>query len=263
MPAPAPGPSSAELSQITVSSRIPEFWTDAPRLWFVQFEAVLANQKLGDEAKYHLVITKMAKDTIQQVTDLLLQPPCKEKYTVLKERLLAVYEESENRQIQKLIGEMDLGDQKPSQLLRRMRDLARGKIPDDTLRILWQGHLPPAARAVLAVTDMQDLESLANVADKVLETTRSAQVNEVAQISSDKILDEIAKIGRRLEALERSRPRQRQFGRNRSYSRGRNQTHRSPSKNKQKLCFYHARFKTRAHKCVKPCAWVVPDGEGN
>lgn len=263
MPVTAPGPSSVELSQITVSSRIPEFWTDSPRLWFVQFEAVIANQKLGDEAKYHLVITKMAKDTIQQVTDLLFQPPSKEKYAVLKERLLAIYEESENRQIQKLIGEMDLGEQKPSQLLRRMRDLARGKVPDDTLRILWQGHLPPAARAVLAVMDMQDLESLANVADKVLETTRSAHVNEVAQISSDKILEEITKIGRRLDALERSRPKQRQFGRNRALSHGRNQSQRSPSSNRPKLCFYHARFKIRAHRCVKPCAWMAPENEGN
>ncbi|KAL4704145.1 hypothetical protein ACJJTC_012961 [Scirpophaga incertulas] len=56
---------------------------------------------------------------------------------------------------------MDLGEQKPSQLLRRMRVLARDKISDDTLRVLWQGHLPNTVRAVLAVTETKDLDSLA------------------------------------------------------------------------------------------------------
>nr|XP_037870021.1 uncharacterized protein LOC110385715 isoform X4 [Bombyx mori] len=61
---------------------------------------------------------------------------------------------------------MELGDQKPSQLLRRMRDLARDKIPDDTLRVLWQGHLPAPVRTVLAITETKDMEKLAAAADK-------------------------------------------------------------------------------------------------
>uniref|UniRef100_A0A2A4JWD1 Uncharacterized protein n=1 Tax=Heliothis virescens TaxID=7102 RepID=A0A2A4JWD1_HELVI len=38
--------------------------------------------------------------------------------------------------------DIHLGDQKPSQRLRRIKDLGRGRFPDDTLRILWMEHLP-------------------------------------------------------------------------------------------------------------------------
>lgn len=145
----------SDMAAITVTSRVPDFWLDQPRLWFYQVEAILAPQKLADEVKFNLVITKLSKEAIQQVTDILMQPPDTKKYDLLKERLLTVYEESETRQIQKLISEMELGDQRPSQLLRRMRDLARTKIPDDTLKILWQGHLPTAVRGIISVTESE------------------------------------------------------------------------------------------------------------
>lgn len=130
----------------------PEFWVEQSRLWFVQFEAAVDSQKLSDAAKQNLVVTKLNKSAIQQVSDLLLTPPETKKYQTLKDRLLQVFEESETRQFQKLLSEMELGTQKPSQLLRRMRDLARGKIPDQTLKIMWNSHLPSSVQAVLAVT---------------------------------------------------------------------------------------------------------------
>ncbi|XP_022836513.1 uncharacterized protein LOC111363877 [Spodoptera litura] len=173
---------AVELATVTISSRIPEFWCDQPRLWFVQCEAILGPQKLSDEARFNLVVAKLGKDVIQQVSDILLKPPENKKFETLKARLLVAYEESENRQFQKLLSEMQLGDQKPSQLLRRMKDLARGKIPDETLIIMWQGHLPSAVRAVLAVSEMKDLEKLAAVADKIMETTRP--LNDIAEIQA-------------------------------------------------------------------------------
>lgn len=273
VPAPASVECSGELSQITVSSRIPEFWTDAPRLWFVQFEAVVASQKLGDESKYNLVITKLSKDSIHQVTDLLLQPPAKEKYSVLKDRLLTVYEESELRQVQKLLSEIDLGEQKPSQLLRRMKDLARDKFPDDTLRILWTGHLPSAVRGILTVSEVKDLEKLAEIADKVMESSRpSGTIAEVgtstSSHSNDLLVAEISRLSKTIENMQRGRQRWRQnyAQRNRSLSKGR-RTSSSQRRNPESpdwLCFYHFRFANRAHKCVKPCNWKEnKEGQGN
>ncbi|XP_028162156.1 uncharacterized protein LOC114354098 [Ostrinia furnacalis] len=171
------------LASISVSSRIPDFWSDQPRLWFVQFEAVVESQRLGDVTKQNLVVTKLSKSAIQQVSDLLLSPPQERRYQTLKDRLLQVFEESETRQFQKLLGEMELGTQKPSQLLRRMRDLARNKLPDSTLQIMWTRHLPSAVQAVLAVTEVKDLESLATVADKVMEATRP-EYTEIAEMKT-------------------------------------------------------------------------------
>lgn len=142
----APSNPTSELAAITLTSKIPDFWTDQPRAWFLRTEAMLAPQKLSDESRFDIIVSKLGKDSIQQVMDILENPPAVKKFDILKQRLLAIYEESK-----KLLCEMELGDQKLSQLLRRMQELANNKIPDDTLQMLWQVHLPSAARAGLVV----------------------------------------------------------------------------------------------------------------
>lgn len=257
----------SDMAQISVASRIPEFWIDQPRLWFLQIEAILAPQKLADEAKYNLVVTKLGKNVIAQVADFLMKPPESKKFETLKDKLLAIYEESETRKLQKLIGEMDLGDQRPSQLLSRMKDLARGKISEETLRLLWQGHLPISVRAVLTVADSKDLDKLAIIADKVLENVRPMQISEVAHntnADNTALITEIAKISTRVASLEtsirRRRPHNRNIDGNRFRSRNRSGI-RSSSRNRRTpnspdwLCYYHFRYRTRANKCVEPCNW--------
>lgn len=260
------------VSAIAVSSRIPEFWEDKPRLWFIQAEAILKPQNASDESKYNVVIARLGKDVITQVTDILITPPAIGKYEALKNRLLEVYEESESRQLQKLIGEMELGDQKPSQLLRRMKDLARDKVPDQTLSILWINHLPMNIRSVLAVADAKDLSTLSSIADKVMETSRP--INAVARVDEEKPMDfsglvaEIKTLTARLGNLENTRSRFDNFQRNgrgrgrggRSQSRGRSSSRIRPG-DPNWLCSYHFRYKHKAHKCIEPCNWNKRNGK--
>lgn len=255
----------AGLATISLASRIPEFWTDQPKVWFIQLEATLAPQKLGDLPRYNILITKLGKEVIQQVTDILVNPPEVNKYEQLKERLLAIYEETESRQIQKLIGEMELGDQKPSHLLRRMQDLARGKLNDNTLSVLWQNHLPSTVRAVLAATDTRELDRLAKIADKVVESTQSQTITEIA--TRDAFSDvatltaEIAKLNEKVEKLSRrAESSGRTTFRSRSQSRGRDRSvSRRTPESPDWLCRYHFRFRQRANRCEKPCSWKKPE----
>lgn len=259
-----------DLAAVSLATRLPEFWTDQPRLWFIQMEAILNPQKMGDQAKYDIVIGKLNKDAIAQITDLVIQPPTSGKYEALKERLLSIYEESATRQLQKLLSEMELGEQKPSQLLRRMKELARGKIPDHTLRLLWQNHLPPAIRAVLAVVDNKSLDSLATTADTVMDATRPMQIAEVTapttseQSTSTLILAEIAKLSTRLDSMEVRQGRQvssgyrqrsRSTSRNRNFRRPRSISNRRTPESPDWLCSYHFRYRERARRCEQPCSW--------
>lgn len=255
------------LMAISLSSRIPEFWMDQPRVWFIRIEAVLAPQKLSDEAKFDIVVSKLSKEVVAELTSFLENPPAAEKYKTLKAKILSLLEESSFRQIEKLIKEMELGDQKPSQLLRKMKDLARDKIPDATLRVLWQGHLPQAVRAVLMVTESKDLEGLAKIADSVTEVTKTNSISEVESrpsVSKEKhddssvILAEIAKLSMRMSRMERS---QNFRGRSRSTSRASStgRQRRTPE-SPDWLCFYHFRFRERANKCVQPCSWRSDQG---
>ena len=270
-PAAVPAPISVndgqkELAAITVASRIPEFWCDQPRLWFVQADAVLAPQKLSDEAKYQLVISKLGKEVIKQVSDILLAPPLAEKTKALRDRLLSIYEESESRQVQKLLSEMDLGDQKPSQLLRRMQELARNKMTAETLKVLWTGHLPATVRGILAVCEVKNLDQLAVIADKVIETTGFPhQVSEIKAEAKSEPKDlalEIAKLNAKVDRMNRGWNRERARSRADSRNRSNSKARITPSDPKW-LCFYHLRFKDKANKCVHPCNWKKTSSEGN
>lgn len=271
-----------DIMAISLASRLPEFWVDQPRVWFIRIEAILSPQRLGDDARFDLVVAKLPKEVILQFTDFLSRPPATGKFAALKAKLLSLYEDTRIRQVEKLIGDMELGEMKPSQLLNRMKDLARENFPDETLRILWQGRLPGDVRAVLAVAETNDLDRLASIADNVVEATHRNYASEVRQparsyntpqaegtaptTSKDTavILAEIAKLSVRLANVERSGGRQANRGRQgqrygRSTSRARN-TSRNRSKSRAKdnpnwLCFYHFRYAEKANKCFQPCAW--------
>lgn len=262
--------SPTELAAISVTSRIPEFWTEMPRLWFAQFEAVMEPQKQGDASKFNLVVSKLTRDAIQQVSDIILSPPSEKRYSLLKERLLTAYEESEQRQFQKLVGEMELGDQKPSQLLRRMQELARNtRVPEQTLHNLWSARLPPAIRAVLTVSQDQKLENLAGIADKIMETTKVGDIAAVStstQFPMTELISQVHKLTLEVAALrgqvnqERNQPRGRPNDRynHRSRSRSRPRTPRRTPNDPDWLCKYHLRYRHRAIHCEQPCTWKKP-----
>lgn len=260
------------LAAIGVSNKLPDFWVDMPRLWFAQFEAVMAPQKQGEDTKFNMVIAKLGRDSIQQVSDLLTSPPAENKYAALKERLLQVYEESAERQFQKLVSELELGAQKPTHLLRRMKELGRpAQVSDQTLKSLWLSRMPSSVRAVIAVCQDQSLDSLAAIADKIVENGRSYEIATVndstAQVSPgpltelvnqmNKLALEVASLRSEVQQNRRSRSRSRPSYRSRSRSRKR----RAPG-DPGWLCRFHYRYKSKATRCEQPCAWRT-DEPGN
>lgn len=226
----------------------------------------MAPQKQGDDSKYAMVLSKLSKEVIRQITDIITAPPETKKYEAVKERLLSVYEESEERQFQKLVGEIELGDQKPSSLLRRMRELARNsQVSDKTLHSLWLSRLPDHVRAVLMVSQDQKLDNLATIADKILEG-RSGEVSEMSSSQPQlmiEILNQMSKLTMEIAALK-SNARHSDYGhrnyrRNRSTSRSRSRSRpRITPDNPKYLCRYHLRYRHRARNCEKPCNWKQP-----
>lgn len=263
----------ADLAAVSLGTRLPDFWTDQPRDWFIQVEAIMSPQHLSDLHKFNLVITKLGKDIIKNVTDVLANPPDTDKYATLKSRLLGIYEETQKRQVQKLFREMSLGDQRPSQLLRRMRELGKGKLEDEVILVLWLDHLPAAVRTVLATKETKDLDILADVADRAMDSLSPIFVDEIGHSAGtsrqsrasetictvEMMMKEIAKLHLKMDKMGvDQKPR---FGRNRSRSRNQRSRAGTPSTgrrtpaNQDWLCFYHYRFKENAKKCVQPCNW--------
>lgn len=263
---------TSELAGIALSLRVPPFWQDRPRLWFYTFEAAVTDLKKSSNQLAQMVITQLAKGNVEQISDLLYDPPSSSLYEAIKERLISVYEESAGKQLQKLTTEMELGDQKPSQLLRRMRELARAKVPDSTLRLMWLNHLPPHVRSILIVSDTISnttaLDELAKIADKMMEqqhevsgvSTRTPPPpanNQPAGTDMESMMKAIENLSLEVAALRASqgsphiRERTQQYHRQRTSSRPRTSAEPSP------LCFYHRRFGSRAQRCTTPCSFYT------
>lgn len=283
---------SDAVAAIALGNRIPKFWRDRPKLWFAQFESVLASLRVGDEQKAQLLLTVLEKQELEQVSDLIDNLPATGKYEALKKRLRAAYEESPSRQLQRLLEEIELGDQKPSQLLRKMQNIAKGKIPDETLKLLWINRLPANVRPMMHMDESASLEKSAELADRIMESIKPYEVNAVSQPQAQKntenefinsitgslltskmtitrlqnIENELSALREQLERLstqgrDRDRDRDRYRGRSRSRSRSRTRdsfrdrrNQASPARDSD-ICYYHRRFGADARKCTQPCSY--------
>ena len=256
--------------------KIPPFWRKRPDLWFQQVEAQFNIAGITqDQTKYSYVIGNLDCDVMEQVSDFIANPPSQNKFPSLKERLIAIFADSEEHKLRKLLNEVELGDQKPSQLLRQMKDLARNKITDEVLKSLWFQHLPLPVQTVLAVSSEQ-LDKLAAMADKITEVTTLQNSNSVNAVDTNtspnantlsRISDTLEVINSRLEKLEFSRQRGQSTGcsrqdhqRERSASRNRQEHKRNSSKSPTKIdtnyCWYHLKFGNKAKRCRSPCTFL-------
>ena len=207
-----------------------------------------------------------------EVRDLLLNPPADNPYDTLKAQLIKLTTASEQRKLQQLISGEELGDRKPTQLLRRMQQLLGGKLgsSSDTnsiLRELFLQRLPANVRMVLASMDMSmDISKLADMADKVMEVA-TPTVSAIADASFErieagemkKLREDVARLTDLIASL--------QTDRRRIHSKSRRTRSPAPSNDRRarsqappsdstfdSLCWYHAKY-GKAEKCREPCSW--------
>jgi hypothetical protein len=260
----------ADMAAVTVASRIAPFWKDMPKLWFRQFESIMAPQKLSSEAKFDLVITKLNREELSAVADLLEDGAGRE-YAALKDRLISTYQESEDSQFNRLVREMELGEQRPSQLYRRMAEAARNAgVAESTLRKLWVQRLPTAIKVILSTTSEDTkLSDLVAIADKIMESMSTGAVAAVeapaavatpstSTLGADMIQEfrnmvlEVKHLRGEISELRSRAGEGMRYDRNRSRSRSRSRASRPRS---NWLCHYHYKFRERATKCRQPCNW--------
>ena len=265
---PAGDPAAAPAASLAaVSMKLPPFWPADPEVWFAQVEAQFTTRGItAQRTRFDYVISSLSPEFASEVRDLLLKPPEEQPYDTLKTQLIRRTAASEQRKLQQLISGEELGDRKPTQLLRRMQQLLGDKLStadsSSFLRELFLQRLPANVRMVLASTDSSmDLNKLAELADKVMEVAAPT----VANISSTppepppitaglsassevkQLREEVARLTELVESLaNRSRRRS-------PASPRRAATPVSPSPPQESLCWYHRKYGDDAQKCRQPC----------
>lgn len=247
-----------------VNFKAPPFWRSNPELWFKQVEAqfVTANIRSDSRQFYHIVAA-IESEILAQVSDIILSPPTADMYLTLKTRIIDRFSESENARLKKLLTAIELGDQRPSHLLREMRDLASGKVSDDVLRTLWLQRLPTQIKAILTASG-DSLINLAVLADKISEVVEpKGGMSQILSVSNDVATVEQSRIDRMETQLLSLSKKIDELGRSHFYARNaRSRTRRAnnPVKSREnsstrqhELCWYHFKFGENASKCREPC----------
>ena len=259
---PAPAPRAAVAA---VSIKLPPFWPSDPEIWFVQVEAQFSTRNItSQKTRFEYLVSSLSPEIATEVRDLLIHPPAENPYDTLKAELVKRTAASGQKKIQQLIRGEELGDRKPTQLLRRMQQLLGDQAAEANqtfLRELFLQRLPSNVRMVLACSDTaMSLTALAAMADKVIEVA-TPSVAAIAQQQPDpdlrQLREEVSKLTDLVAALSHHRrPRTRSRSRSRAPSP-------APASQQQEqdisvsgsLCWYHHRFGKDARKCQEPCTW--------
>ena len=236
-------PPTTTIAAATVSVKLPPFWLSDPEIWFAQVEATFTTRRITSEkTRFDYVIASLSPEVATEIRDLILKPPETTPYKVLKEQLIRCTAASEQRRLQQLFNAEELGDRKPTQLLRRIQQLLgdRASVSDSTfLRELFLQRLPPCVRMVLASTKASTtLEEIAELADKVAEVAAPTVAATSALTEIEQLRAEVQKLQTSVRSLSRQ-------SRGHSYSRSR---HASPAPTDQPTC-------------TPPCNFTQPSNE--
>ena len=228
-----PAEPAAHISKL--SAKLPTFWTSNPRAWFVQAEASLRKAAITRQATMtDHVITALPEAVTISVVDLLEQftPDSDDSYTRLKERLLGKFTPSKFQLLNQLVDHPDLGDRKPSSMMDEMLALLpTGEPAGELFQTLFLRRLPLSMREHLGTEDFEDAREMADRADQIW-AARATGHTTVAAVS------------------RHQQPRHSSPSPHRQPAGGR-QTRERPDHG---MCFYHAKFGSKASKCEPPCS---------
>lgn len=256
--------STSEVCRVGV--KVPPFWPNEPALWFVQLEGQFALSNITvDATKFYHVLANLDYKYVCEVKDIITNPPTENKYEKIKTELISRLSASQEQRVRQLLTHEELGDRKPSQFLRHLRNLAGSDVPDEFVRSLWTSRLPSHVQAIIAAQVDLPLDSVAQIVDKIHEITLQPQ-NQVAAMSTavpttevsssaftmeqlTRRIDDLAKKMDELSAISHSR------SRTRAQSPRWRQRSRSRSSVDTRLCWYHRRFGNKSTKCREPCSF--------
>lgn len=248
------------------------FNKDNANIWFIQAEACMNVANVtNDTIKFYYVISQLDPDILFLVKDIIDAPPATKKYLTIKTRLLQLFSQEIEPKVLRLL-KCRRGNEKPSHFLQRLKSLARKKIPDVILKVIFLEQVPEALRYILLVDKNADLAELASIADEIIsfelsvneaiytrdEGIREYHMTAICQTLSHQITQLASKLVQlKLEysqLSERQRKHRLKSQRNKHVPA---QLNFESTEQNSELCYYHRRYGEQAHRCAIPCTWLL------
>ena len=233
-----------EVTVNAVSVKLPPFTESNPELWFGKAEAQFVLRGIKDDTtKFYHIYANLTEKAMNEIENLLLDPPKTDKVAALKHRLVRKFGKSQYQKDSELLAIRSLGDLRPTEMWSKFQRL--NKDPHNATSSFVKAYLlnmyPPEVRTAIANMTFGSNDEMAEAADKIMDMKHAASVNLVSQSDShDEEVHEVDAIrGNSFPA------------RGRGTSRGRGGA--KPAVSQQgKTCFYHDRHGPSAFRCDGP-----------
>jgi hypothetical protein len=169
-----------------VGVRVPPFWPEKPAVWLAELEGQFALSGITQDAtKFYYVISHLENKYVEEVEDIITNPPPTSRYEKIKAELIKRLSLSEEQGVRQILMHEEMVDRRPTQFLRHLRTLVGPPVPSDFLRTLWTNRLPPNIRAIIATQGQVALNDVAQLADKIVEVTPPPCVARVSSSGAD------------------------------------------------------------------------------
>ena len=249
-----------------IAMKVPQFIPSDPELWFKICDHRFETSNITSErTKFGHVAGALDPQYALEVKDIMMDPP-PQPYTRLREELIKRLSQSQEQKTIRLLEGEEIGDRKPSQFLRHLRDLAGTSVAADLVRTLWLRRLPTSIQSVLVSQAELSLDKVAELADKVLETTTRTAAPHIHEVQSASLLEsmlslklaqmalgfqqQMADLRKEIAAIQTSNRQSRPVHRSRDRSRSRSRPRPAGG-----ICWYHFTFGQDAQKCSAPCSY--------
>lgn len=253
-----------EIARVNVKN-VP-FLAEQPDLYFMQIEAQFRTAGVSvDQTKYDIAISLFEPKHLGKISDFLRAPPTINIYNAFKARILQEFTDSDQKKLRKLLEGIELGDDKPSQLLKKMKDLAGASLTDEAIKTLFVQRLPETVRGIISIAE-GDSTVWAKQADKMMETAQFSTVSTVSAKPTVSAVNqgnpmqiEIAALCKRIAELESTRGRNNDHKKDNKNGQQRDRSQSGSRKEKDKnnkVCYYHIKFGEEARKCAEPCCFA-------
>jgi hypothetical protein len=141
-----------------------------------------ASGVVDDARKYNTVLSQVPPSKLMDLRMIIDKTPSSGRYEYIKDELIKHYADSQQRRLRRVLGEMTLGDQKPSQLFNSMQRVADGAFSEAALIELWSTRLPAHTHAAVAASE-GSIQSKLRIADVINESMDLRQGSQVAAMT--------------------------------------------------------------------------------
>ena len=256
---------AAALPVAAAAVKLPSFWRQQPALWFARVECAFTTAGIVNQTThYSHVVQNLSEEIAAEVKALLITVPAQHPYDTLKEAILKACSASDDDRVRRFQA-LQLGDMRPSQLLRKMIDLQELGTDAPWYRTAFLDKLPTVLRLHLA-GKTGDLTELADAADTLVDALR-LQPNQSSVLAVQGAAGGGAAADGGEAALEAELAAVYQrFGRRPQQQQHSTQQRQLPKSTKSVVdashCFFHQRFGDRAQKCRQPCSYKSGNAGG-